>query len=82
MESRQNLQKVCPIIQKIQDVEKVKVGLNPYLNVKDIKSDCVFQMYKKAEHYSQILQPRVIVTMDDLEESQHPMLKMQNLINE
>ena len=55
MESRQNLQKVCPIIQKIQDVEKVKVGLNPYLNVKDIKSDCVFQMYKKAEHYSQIL---------------------------
>ena len=76
MESREKIKRICPVIEKISNVEKVKVGLNPFLNVKDIKTDCVFSMYKKAEHYSQILQPRVMVTMDDLEENQHPMIKI------
>lgn len=65
VKKRENLNRVCPIIKKIHEVEKIKCGINPNLNVKDLKHE--IKMMNKDEYP---INP--IVTMDDLDDSQHP----------
>ena len=41
MERREQMRRTCPIIKKVQEIEMIKCGKNPYLNVKDLKTDKV-----------------------------------------
>ena len=66
MEKRAELNAfVCPIVKKVADIEIIKVGRNPYLNIKELKSEKI-----KREKLELIKnQPEVIITMNDLDES-------------
>ena len=68
MDKRKELRQTCPIIKKIQDIELIKCGKNPYLNIKDIKKDDAFSIYKKGIDWSDMEAPQPIITMDDLDE--------------
>ena len=58
---------MCPVIKKIQKIERIKCGQNTNLNVKDLvkQKESVFEVVKRNEE--EWTDPKVIVTMQDLD---------------